>query len=267
MMKHRQASLSVLDCVTTTDIQSEAEVEQQQDGQVDSFLAVVERSENLVLQLPDESLSQSVTVRHLSEIYLGAASFALVSDMPTCWLNFELGYDCWAHIATVHESAQSDEIIGLVVTAYGPWTGTGFGKEFIKYVDTLAVGDPLPANFMLDGISRAMAPLNGFVTSQGRAIATDVKFAANSGIRFVPSGVFEFADIEGSGEKSIDIQMVGEISAFNLLIGSEQEYEENWGKNLQNLNSEIFGEIIDGWNEFPFFIVRSDFINRFGLRR
>lgn len=112
-----------------------------------------------------------------------------------------------------------------------------------------------------------MAPLNGFVTSESGATNADFKFAAHTGIKFVPNGIFEFSDLEGSGENSIDIQMVGEISAFNLLIGSEHEYEEDWGKNLEKSNSQIFGEIIDGWNEFPFFIVRSDFIKRFGLRR
>lgn len=229
----------------------------------------IESISGMQMFLPDSQLAASITIRHLKEIELPVGGLSIVADSGESWFSLETGFDCWAHLATVHETPQSKEILGLLVTTYGEWTGTPLGTGFVRYVETLTPGDLMPTGFMLSGISNATPPPTNFA---GGSMSKDSGLSIDSRVVIVDDPCFEgylciwaddptFEQIIKEQDLAI-IEISGTLVVRNLYPDVADLAIDDLG---QFYNSEP-SDAEDGiWNDRPFLLIKSDFAARMGI--
>jgi hypothetical protein len=70
-------------------------------------------------------------------------------------MDIHTGFDCWANTATIHRTPKSDEVIGVLITTYGPWTATSEGQAVVTLLESAQPGECLPVGLLLLGIGTA----------------------------------------------------------------------------------------------------------------
>lgn len=124
------------------------------DAAVDAFAA---RVAAWPVEVPAD-LADTVTVRKRTPMYLGGAAFcAFAPEDDEVWLEVSTGFDCWSMVSTVHADADTDVVLGVLVTTYGPWTAAPDGKAYVELLERAPQGAVLPAGLLLAGLADAIA--------------------------------------------------------------------------------------------------------------
>ena len=117
--------------------------------------------------------------RSLGTIYLGGAGFAACSNgqdldkLPRESFSYVyLGYDCWAHIASITLSSNSDVTVGIAVTPYGPWTSKDSGSEIVGLLEKVSPGTMVSASLLLEGLDRSQPYLNPVIHIDKEVVIT-----------------------------------------------------------------------------------------------
>jgi hypothetical protein len=196
----------------------------------------------------------NVCVRHLTELNAGGAAICASESGLQNWFNFDFGFDCWVQIMTMHESIRSDEVIGLIVNPYGPWTTSAEGRGYVEFVSGLNPGDVVPSGFALNGISTARKVSWGFIEGPDLQ-QTWPSLTVKNCLGITTFNVYEPEDFEDDFDLEIPIN--GELVAFNLLPEEKDE--------IANQAQEEIDQLLISWNQYPFVILRKEHLALFNL--
>ena len=198
--------------------------------------------QNKQLNINDIELRDQITTRHYGEMKAGGAVINLV-EIGEVEIELNLGFDCYAQISTIHTSPENQEVVGIVVLTYGPWTMPGgWGSRYVTYVNELAYGDIFPSNFLLEGCEKIHF-ISDFIENGTPNIYAIERYL---GI----TSYSEIGDIESTSELEFVIPMSGDYVVGNLIYGDPVSPEE-----LQALDE-------GNWNQWPFIVIRKDIYDR-----
>ena len=117
--------------------------------------------------------------RNLGSIYLGGAGFAACSNghnldkLPRESFSYVyLGYDCWANVASIALSSNSDVTVGIAITPYGPWTSKDSGSEIVNLLESVSPGSMVSAPLLLEGLDRSQPYLNPVIQIDKELVIT-----------------------------------------------------------------------------------------------
>lgn len=194
------------------------------------------------LNIKDVELRDKITTRHHSEVYAGGAVINLL-EVEGVGIELNLGFDCHAQISTIHASPDDQEVVGVIVLTYGPWTiSGGWGSTYVGYVSKLAKGDKVPPSFLLEGCEKIHF-LEDFIENQKPKIYSIEEYLGFTSYS-------DIDEIESISELEFSIPMSGEFVVGNLIYGNPVTSEE-----LQALDE-------GNWNEWPFIVIRKDIYDR-----
>lgn len=194
------------------------------------------------LQIQDVELRDHLATRHFAEVNTGYGAVNLL-EFGGAGMQLYLGFDCHFQVSTIHLSRGAQEIVGLVILPYGPWTMPGgFGSTYVDYVNKLGKNDEIPAEFLLDGCERIHF-ISDFTENNMPKVYSIKRYLGYSGYS-------EIDEVGSQSELEFVVPMSGDFVVGNLIYGDPVSHEE-----LKALDE-------GNWNEWPFIVIRKDIYDR-----